>query len=32
MEHMWLFEPLKWTLLGVIIWFLLNDIFNNDRF
>lgn len=30
MEHMWLFQPMKWVLIGLLIWFVLSEIFPND--
>ena len=30
MEHMWLFQPMKWALIGLLIYWVLNSTFNND--
>lgn len=30
MEHMWLFQPMKWVLIGLLLWFVLSEIFPND--
>jgi len=32
MEHMWLFEPMKWVLIGLLIYWVLMEIFFNDRY
>ena len=33
MEHMWLFEPIKWVLIGLLIFWVLTEIFDdNDRY
>ena len=32
MEHMWLFEPIKWVLIGLLIYWVLMEIFFNDRY
>ena len=30
MDHMWLFEPMKWVLIGLLIYWVLMEIFSND--